>query len=44
VIELACFNGLSLPEISERLRIPLGTVKSRASAATARLRQLLVGE
>ena len=43
VIELAYFNGLTFPEISERLHIPLGTVKSRASAATARLRELLLG-
>lgn len=44
VLELFYFDGLSLPEISERLSVPLGTVKSRASRAIGKLRADLSGE
>ena len=39
VIELAYFDGLSSSEIAERLRIPIGTVKSRMARALSTLRQ-----
>lgn len=38
VVLLAYFEGLSGPEIAECMAIPIGTVKSRLSAAIARLR------
>lgn len=38
VLELAYFEGLSSSEISERLAIPIGTVKSRTAAGLAKLR------
>ena len=38
VLELFYFDGLSLPEIGERLTVPVGTVKSRASRALSKLR------
>ncbi len=38
VIELAYFAGLSQREVSERIGIPLGTVKSRTARAFERLR------
>lgn len=38
---LRFYNGLSLEEIAETLSIPLGTVKSRLSVGTHRLRDLL---
>jgi RNA polymerase sigma-70 factor (ECF subfamily) len=41
VLELAYFEGLSATEISERLAIPVGTVKSRTAAGLARLRAAL---
>lgn len=43
VMELFYFDGLSLPEIGERLTVPVGTVKSRASRALTKLRAELVG-
>lgn len=39
VLMLAYFEGLPLPEISERLSIPVGTAKSRLSRALGRLRE-----
>lgn len=41
VIELAYFDGLSCSEISERIAIPIGTVKSRLAAAMSKLRATL---
>ncbi len=38
---LRFYHGLSLQEIADVLRIPLGTVKSRLSVGTHRLRDLL---
>jgi RNA polymerase sigma-70 factor (ECF subfamily) len=43
-LELAYWSGLSQSEISERLDVPLGTVKTRTRAALARLAQMLEGE
>jgi RNA polymerase sigma-70 factor (ECF subfamily) len=40
-LELAYFSGLSHSEIAEHIGVPLGTVKSRISAAMRRLRYLL---
>jgi RNA polymerase sigma-70 factor (ECF subfamily) len=37
VIRLAYLEGFSLPEVAERLRIPVGTVKSRTFRAHRRL-------
>ncbi len=42
VLELAYFEGLSCSEISERISIPIGTVKSRLAAGLDRLRTELV--
>jgi RNA polymerase sigma-70 factor, ECF subfamily len=45
VLELAYFEGLSCSEISTRLEVPIGTVKSRTAAALGKLRTgLQVGE
>jgi RNA polymerase sigma-70 factor (ECF subfamily) len=44
VIELAYWGGLSQSEISERLRVPLGTVKTRTRSALSRLADLLEEE
>jgi RNA polymerase sigma-70 factor (ECF subfamily) len=41
VIILAYYQSLSLAEIAETLKIPLGTVKSRLSNGVARLREKL---
>jgi RNA polymerase sigma-70 factor (ECF subfamily) len=41
VIELAYFDGLSCSEISDRISIPIGTVKSRLAAAMSKLRNTL---
>ena len=43
VIELAYFDGLSCSEIAERIKIPIGTVKSRLAAALGRLRDCIGG-
>ena len=44
VLELGYFEGLSSSEIAERVRAPIGTVKSRVAAALAKLRAGLGGE
>jgi RNA polymerase sigma-70 factor (ECF subfamily) len=41
VLTLAYFEGLSQREISRRTGIPLGTVKSRTTAALQRLRETM---
>lgn len=43
VITLMYFDGLSQTQISERLSIPLGTVKSRSLLGLRRLRSTLAG-
>jgi len=43
VVELAYFEGLSCSEISTRLSIPIGTVKSRLAAGLQRLRECVGG-
>jgi RNA polymerase sigma-70 factor (ECF subfamily) len=42
-IELAYYGGLSQTEISERMGVPLGTVKGRVRMAMQKLRELLAG-
>jgi RNA polymerase sigma-70 factor (ECF subfamily) len=44
VVELAYFDGLSTAEIAERVGCPVGTVKSRLSAARERVRRALGDE
>jgi RNA polymerase sigma-70 factor (ECF subfamily) len=44
VLELAYWHGFSQSEIAERLRIPLGTVKTRTRSGLHRLADLLEGE
>jgi RNA polymerase sigma-70 factor (ECF subfamily) len=44
VLELAYFEGLSCSEIAERIKIPIGTVKSRLAAGLARLREGMGGK
>ncbi|NJN32203.1 MAG: sigma-70 family RNA polymerase sigma factor [Synechococcales cyanobacterium RM1_1_8] len=41
VLEMAYYDGLSQSEITQRLDIPLGTVKSRSRQGLLKLRQLL---
>ncbi len=41
VVLLRFYNGLSLREIAETLGVPLGTIKSRLSVGTRRLRDML---
>lgn len=43
VLEMFYFDGLSLPEIGQKLGIPLGTAKSRAARALGKLRADLDG-
>ncbi len=40
-IELAFYAGFTQSELSERLGVPLGTIKSRVFTGLARLRDLL---
>jgi RNA polymerase sigma-70 factor (ECF subfamily) len=44
VLELAYFDGLTCSEISARIEIPIGTVKSRMAAALRKMRELVGGE
>ncbi|GAA0967963.1 sigma-70 family RNA polymerase sigma factor [Acrocarpospora macrocephala] len=41
VVELMYFEGLTQQEVADQLRVPIGTVKSRASRAHDRLGELL---
>jgi RNA polymerase sigma factor (sigma-70 family) len=41
VLRLSIFDGLSYPEIAQRLSIPLGTVKTHARRGLIRLREIL---
>jgi RNA polymerase sigma-70 factor, ECF subfamily len=43
-VDLAYYGGLSQTEISQRMEVPLGTVKGRTRLALRRLHQLLAGE
>ncbi len=43
VVELAYFEGLSCSEISSKIKIPIGTVKSRLAAGLQRLRDRFAG-
>lgn len=43
VVELAYFEGLSCSEISTKIKIPIGTVKSRLAAGLQRLREWVAG-
>lgn len=40
IVDMAYFNGFTLEEISERLKIPLGTVKTRMRSALKELRAI----
>lgn len=44
VLTLAYYEGLSCSEIAARMDVPIGTVKSRAAAALAKLRATMVGK
>jgi RNA polymerase sigma-70 factor (ECF subfamily) len=41
VVELGYFEGLTCAEMADRVGVPIGTVKSRLSAAVAKLRRSL---
>ena len=43
-LTLAYFEGLTQREIAERLRQPVGTVKTRTRAALMQMRRLLAGQ
>ena len=44
VVNLAYFRGFTLSEVAENLAIPIGTVKTRLSAALRNLRRSLIPE
>ena len=44
VLRLSVFEGMSYPEISERLDMPLGTVKTHARRGLIQLRKRLTGQ
>jgi RNA polymerase sigma-70 factor, ECF subfamily len=44
VVLASQFGGLSLATIAAREGLPLGTIKSRARLANARLREVMVGK
>ena len=41
VVEMSYFDALSQPEIAERLDVPLGTIKARASGGIRRLGKII---
>jgi RNA polymerase sigma-70 factor (ECF subfamily) len=43
-LELAYFGGLTYEETAERLKLPVGTLKSRIRAGLALMRGVLLGE
>lgn len=43
VVELAYFDGLSCSEIASKIKVPIGTVKSRLAAGLQRLRDCVAG-
>lgn len=43
VLELSVYQGLSQSQIAEKMRLPLGTVKTHARRGLLRLRELLSG-
>ncbi len=43
-VEMAYFGGLTLSEVAESMKVPIGTVKSRLRLALGHMRRALAGE